>query len=283
MFCNRKSLSRTDRLYLARLRTRRARLRSLDRRLRGAGEIPWFHYQSQFADVMAAGGFDLVIGNPPWVRAEAVTSFTREALKARYRWFRSSGSRGFRHLPDLSVAFLERAVELTRADGVVALLLPAKLLTAQYGAAARAGLAERTTVHLLAELDQDAGFDATVYPLALVASKRRPSPGHAIASALGASPPSTPQQALGALPWRPASDRLAPLLRAAAGHPTVADRLTCRLGVKTGGDRAYLDPPEGVEAPLIRLALRGRDLEPFRARPRARILWTHDEIGRAHV
>ena len=35
-------------------------------------EVPWFHYQSHFADVFAGGGFDLVVGNPPWLRAEAI-------------------------------------------------------------------------------------------------------------------------------------------------------------------------------------------------------------------
>jgi len=281
LFGHRRTLGRTEGIALGRLRGHRARLRALDRRLAATGEVPWFHYQSHFADVMARGGFDLVVGNPPWVRAESVSSYVRDGLKARYRWFRASGTRGFRHLPDLSVAFLERAFELVRPDGVVALVLPAKLLTAQYGAAARVGLAEGSEVHLLAELDERAaGFDATVYPLAMVASRRRPPPGHRIATDLGPHPGMAAQSTLGTAPWRPSPHRLAPLLAAAARHPVVADRFVCRLGVKTGADRTFLDPDADVEVGLLRPVLRGRDLEPFGAAPTSRIVWTHDRRGR---
>ncbi len=40
----------------------------------------------------------------------------------------------------------------------------------------------------------------------------------------------------------------------------------------------FLDPPE-VEPELLRWALRGRDLEPFSAKPRTRLLWTHGRDG----
>ena len=107
----------------------------------------------------------------------------RRRLAGRYRWWRGAG-RGFGHRPDLAVAFLERAVELAAPGGVVAMLVPAKLATAGYGAAARHALAASTTLIHVADLtgSRDAAFDATVYPLALVARKapppRRPSRAH---------------------------------------------------------------------------------------------------------
>jgi len=76
--------------------------------------------------VMAHGGFDLVTGNPPWVRAERLAPRVRETLAARYSCWRPGATRGFAHLPDLAVAFVERAFELHASGGVVALLVPAR-------------------------------------------------------------------------------------------------------------------------------------------------------------
>ena len=122
------------------------------------------------ADVFAAGGFDLIVGNPPWLRAEGMEPELRSRLAARYRWWRC-GRGGWANRPDLAVAFLERSVELSAPDGVVALLVPAKVARAGYGAAARHGLAGTTTLIAVADLTgrPEAAFDATVYPLAVVA------------------------------------------------------------------------------------------------------------------
>src|SRR5439155_25180101 len=53
--------------------------------------------------------FDLVMGNPPWVRAERLAPRVRETLASRYTCWRHAATRGFAHLPDLAVAFIERA------------------------------------------------------------------------------------------------------------------------------------------------------------------------------
>src|SRR5205085_1714263 len=77
------------------------------------GQVPFFAFEVHAPDVMAAGGFTVVVGNPPWVRAERLAPDQRELLGSRFSWWRGSGRRGFSHLPDLCVAFLERSLELT--------------------------------------------------------------------------------------------------------------------------------------------------------------------------
>ena len=67
--------------------------------------------------------------------------------------------------------------------------------------------------------------------------------------------------------------------RLARDHPTLDERVTCHLGVKTGANRLFLDPPVEVEPELLRWAVRGRDVRPFCARPRVRLLWTHGADG----
>jgi hypothetical protein len=284
LFGARTGLDRTGRRDLAALRRERARYRSLQRRGRQDDLLPWFHYQSHFADVFAAGGgFDLVVGNPPWVRAERVEPERRAALAARYRWWRgpSTSGGGYAHRPDLAVAFLERATELVAPGGAVAMLVPAKLATADYAVAARAELAARTTLRLVADLtgDPSSAFDATVYPLALVYSKDPPPPGHRVRG--GCAPGvRIPQVRLGGGPWILVPDPLRDALeQVRADHPRLEDRYPCHLGIKTGCNRIFLDPAAEIEPELLRWAIRGRDVSAFRVEPRRRLLWTHAANG----
>jgi hypothetical protein len=283
LFGQRRGVDRELRQRFTELRAERRTIRQARRAIAGDRELPWFHYQSHFADVFAAGGFDLVVGNPPWLRAEEIPPPIRRRLAGRYRWWRA-GSTAFGHRPDLAVAFVERATELATRGGVIALLVPAKLATAQYGAAARHGLAAATTLLHVADLtgDSAAAFDATVYPLALVARNAPPPAGHAVRTRLtGAPQGGIPQSRLrGGAPWilAPAgAPRVA--TRLLRDHPALGERLSCHLGVKTGANRIFLDPPGTVEGCLLRWAVRGRDLRPFQARPTRRLLWAHDAAG----
>lgn len=283
LFEARRGLDQEGRRALQSLRRERAWLRTALRRTTHGSAWPWFHYQSHFGDLFAAsGGFDLVVGNPPWVRAERMHPDQRAALAARYRWWRGGrGTAGFGHHPDLAVAFLERAVELAAPGGVVAMLVPAKLTTAGYAAAARGALAASTTIHLAADLGRSGAraFDATVYPLALVCAKAAPRTGHRVAGAFG-EPGAVPQAQLGHGPWVILPDRLRDALAALrAGHPSLRDRFTCHLGVKTGCNEVFLDPDAEIEPTLLRWAVRGRDLRPFLATPQRRLLWTHAASG----
>ena len=262
LFGRARGLDRGLAVELSQRRTEVHRIRRLRRGVVRGGAVPWFHYQVQFADVFAGGGFDLVVGNPPWLRAEAMDPELRARLAARYRWWRRGpGAWGSR--PDVAVAFLERSVQLTRPGGVVAMLVPAKIARATYGAEARHALATTTTLVALADLTgrPEAAFDATVYPLALVARHARPPSGHRVRARLAVGGPSVRQAALaGGGPWILTGDRLqACLAGLRAEHPPIGAVIRCQLGVKTGANRVFLDPPL-ADGPLIWWAVRGRDL-----------------------
>lgn len=266
-------------------RQQRTQLRAERRRLvRDAVATP-FALTAAFAPVtIGRGGFDLVVGNPPWVRAERLPVATRDALAARYRWWRSGAGSGWRHLPDLAVAFVERGFSLLAPGGTMALLVPAKLATTGYAAACRAALVHRSTLHRVADLGADprAGFEATTYPLAIVASRRLPPLGHTVRLGLRSDDPAQPQ-----LGWQtsgewttgsPNAQRIA--ARLAGEHPLLAEFVLPQLGVKTGANAAFLNPPNAL-LQWCRPAVRGRDVRPFSATPGAVILWPADSRGEA--
>ena len=61
LFGQRRGLDREARARLRSLRARLRTLRQLRRKLTREAEVPWFHYQSHFADVFSESGFDIVM------------------------------------------------------------------------------------------------------------------------------------------------------------------------------------------------------------------------------
>ena len=272
-----------DRMQLAALHeSHRAVRRELRRVASGTAAVP-FALTTAFAPVLAGrGGFDLVVGNPPWVRAERIPADTRKALAARYHWWRTTRSAGYAHRPDLAVAFLERGLSLLAPHGTLALLVPAKLATASYAAAARAALGRQSTLHVVADLGDDprAGFDATTYPLALIASKGSPPAAHTLRLGLD---PRADRHAQGSWategPWLLTTpDAHAVARRLTERHDALATAYSPQLGVKTGVNAAFIDPPAAL-AEWCRGAVRGRDVRAFAARPAHRLLWPADAHG----
>lgn len=282
LFGTRRGLDRELRARLDELRHLIRSAREAHRRLSKAGELPWFHYQTHFADVFALGGFDVIVGNPPWLRSEEVPEQLRRRLTGRYRWWRSTGP-GYGNRPDLAVAFLERAFELSTNGGVVAMILPAKIMSARYGATARHALASSTTLHVVADLTGDgrAEFEATVYPLVLIARKSMPPAGHKVHTTLGGPHEHDVRQAglVGGAPWILRNDVRGLLGRLERDFPKLGDRFVCHIGVKTGANHLFLNPPDDLEPEVLRWAIRGRDLLAFRSRTSIRLLWTHDPAG----
>ncbi|MGV3710354.1 MAG: Eco57I restriction-modification methylase domain-containing protein [Gemmatimonas sp.] len=140
-----------------------------------------FRFAAHFADV-AANGFDLVIGNPPWVRPHNLPAAERTQLRSAYRTLRHAAWRagalragagaGFAAQADLAAAFVERSSELLKPHGTLALLLPAKLWRSLAGGGVRQLLAESMQIQTVRDFsDASALFDAAVYPSLLVATR----------------------------------------------------------------------------------------------------------------
>lgn len=281
LFGRRRGLSAEARIAGRRARASLQELRRAVRLLRTEARAPFFSFETHFADVLQRGGFDLVAGNPPWVRAERLAPRVRETLGIRYRCWRPAPGRGYAHLPDLAVAFVERAMELTRPGGATALLVPEKLGASGYGEALRRRLAHTTTVERAAPVGDRAAraFGAAVYPMILVTVRSDPPADARAATALGPKldAPSVPQSVLRATgPWilRPDAERVARRLQSA--YPTVGERWSPQLGVKTGADDLFL---VSARLPGTRPVVRGRDIRAWECEPRRHLLWTHGAQG----
>jgi hypothetical protein len=278
-------------------RRERQELVAARRRIALEGRLPFFACDVHFAQVMAEGGFDLVIGNPPWIRGERLPSATRTALAARFETYRPATERkGFAHLPDLSVAFVERALELTRPGGVVGFLVPGKLLRAGYAGPLRLLIRRTATVMALVDRAHDArtGFVATVFPMMLVLRRDAPSPETPAETLLVAASGrrlvgAAAQRDLGLdeapsrAPWLALpGDMVRAIRHALRAGPRLGASFRPTLGVKTGANDVFLrDASHADELPRsCRVpAIQGRDIAPFVIRPGACLLAALDADG----
>ena len=165
----------------------RRRVDLSDQLARGAaGEALGFSYEVRFAEVMARGGFDVVVMNPPWVRAEAQAPELKALYKSRYRaaaneLWEGAADAGvcatFGTQVDLSALFLERGLELVHPDGCCGALVPAKLFRSLHGAPLRRILARHSVLEIEDYSDASAAmFDAATYPfIAIVRPSQRAS------------------------------------------------------------------------------------------------------------
>lgn len=186
LFGERAAPTRVARARLAQVRATLREQQQRSRQLSLGGALP-FRFAAHFADV-ASTGFDIVIGNPPWVRPHNLPLAERTRLRNEYQTLRDAAWRagalragagaGFAAQADLAVAFVERSTQLLKPGGVLALLLPAKLWRSLAGGGVRRFLAEHAHLHTVRDWsDATALFDAAVYPSLLVATRTHANTG----------------------------------------------------------------------------------------------------------
>src|SRR2546425_12455485 len=70
LFGHRRGLDAAQRVLLRCQRASRRELRGALRQLHREGGAPFFAFEAYFGDILARGGVDVIVGNPPWVRGE---------------------------------------------------------------------------------------------------------------------------------------------------------------------------------------------------------------------
>ncbi len=129
-----------------------------------AGQLELMEDSPQIVD----SGFDIVIGNPPYVRIQNVEKSIASILKSEY----SSAVGKF----DLYVLFIENAFRLIRESGVICFIHPHRFLTADYGRGIKAFLDEVRGLHSAILFGVDQIFNAaTTYTGVFSYSRRNES------------------------------------------------------------------------------------------------------------
>ena len=97
-------------------------------------------FRQRFPDVMKSGGFDAVVGNPPWG-----ADFTDVALE----YLRSNYQRVISRMIDSYIYFIDRAVRCVKPGGAVGFIIPSTLLNQVDAKPTRELLLQRGLTHLV--------------------------------------------------------------------------------------------------------------------------------------
>ena len=129
-----------------------------------------FDWKTEFKEIMDGGGFDVVIGNPPYVRIQAMKEWAPLEVELYKSTYQTASSGNY----DIYVVFVEKGLELLRKNGQLGFILPHKFFTAQYGLELRKRLAERKLVRAIVHFgDQQVFHGATTYTCLLFLSNAK--------------------------------------------------------------------------------------------------------------
>ncbi|KAA0001077.1 MAG: hypothetical protein FE040_01065, partial [Thermoplasmata archaeon] len=129
-----------------------------------------FNWEEEFPDVFdpalpeAQRGFDVVIGNPPYIRVQNLPEEDRKFFAKNFE--SALGSY------DIYVLFVEKAIELLNEGGKFSFIMPLKFFQADYGRKLRKLILENCNIDMIVDFGTTKVFgDATTYPCLLFLTK----------------------------------------------------------------------------------------------------------------
>ncbi|NJK32259.1 MAG: N-6 DNA methylase [Deltaproteobacteria bacterium] len=129
----------------------------MDRRM----AINAFDWQCEFEDAAMAGGFDIVVGNPPY--GIVFDSEIKRYLEVRYKSFVRNN--------EIFTAFVQRGVELIKSGGMLSYILPNTFLLGPYYDAMKTCVLQKSSVEGVVDFGTLRVFKPNVFTCLLFLSK----------------------------------------------------------------------------------------------------------------
>ena len=128
-----------------------------------------FDWDTEFADIMKAGGFDAVIGNPPYIRIQTLKEWAPTEVEFYKKKFVSASKGNY----DIYVVFVEQGLSLLNKNGLLGYILPHKFFNAQYGEPLRSVIAKGKHLKEIVHFGHQQVFEnATTYTCLLFLGKK---------------------------------------------------------------------------------------------------------------
>lgn len=233
-----------------------------------------FNWNEHFAEIINNGGFDIIIGNPPYVRQELLGT-QKAYFKEHYKVYNGSG--------DLFAYFYEKSIDLLNKNGIMGFISNAFSKTSA-GLELRNFLKHNTRFMSYTDFTDLQIFDgATTYPVILIMDKKKNSKDEFkyfkvkleslsnLSGYLTNNSIMLNQRNLDDNNWSFKSDGVKNLIQKIKKYPNMRDVFgKCYYGIKTGLNEAFIvtedeknffinDSPKTIE--FFKPFLEGKDLK----------------------
>ena len=260
-----------------------------------------FVWKDKFKNIFKEGGFDIVLGNPPYVRQELLKDL-KPALQNRFEVYHG--------VADLYAYFFERGLRILKPGGRMGYISSSTFFKTGSGAPLREYLRGKATLETVVDFGDHQIFEGvTTYPAILTMQNAAPPKGHDLAFWKIAEMPRDnfdlayrdlaqpyPQSALGGGSWELENPALRQLRsKIVTGKPTLkAVYGSPYRGILTGRNEAFVidrktrdaliaEDPKSAE--ILKPWLEGKDIKKWRAESRDLWVilfkrgWTIDRYG----
>lgn len=234
-----------------------------------------FDWHKEFPNVFANGGFDVVIGNPPYVQLQNLGNMSDNYAKCGYQSYNKSA--------DLYCLFAERGYNLLKKGGLQSFIMPNKWMLVDYGKELRQFLSKTAMQQIINFGDVQFFQDATIY-VCIFVTRKSAVKGNVLAASFNKKTyhGDFPGEVPAALQeFEPATFAEEPWIIRDATHSKILDKMSQNgiklkdlpieiyRGVLTGYNDAFFidgqtrnrliaDDPKSAD--LIKPLLRGRDI-----------------------
>ena len=114
-------------------------------------------------------GFDIVIGNPPYIDSETMTNVMPEMREVYSRYFDSAKGNW-----DMFVIFIEKGMKLAHSKGIYSFIMPNKLIATKYAETLREQLKKTSLIEIRDYSRLPIFVNAAVYPCTIVGKNVEP-------------------------------------------------------------------------------------------------------------
>ena len=248
-----------------------------------------FDWQKEFPQVFAKGGFDVVIGNPPYVRAELLSQSDIEYYRQNYKAFTPDG--------DLFSYFYEQGLNILKEGGIFCFISNTFDKTAA-GKSLRKYIQDNATIEKYVDFTEVQVFEgATTYPIILSLSKAKnkdsfpyikiPREMQGNVDIALAPAKNVLQTSLDTESWSFQSAEMATIIAKLKAFPTIKEQYgKCYYGVKTAlNDAFFIDEAtkcrliaeDAASGELIKPVFEGKDLHKWYNAPLQKyLICTHN-------